>query len=562
MRIWIRQSVKSQRGSAFIIVLLLVLIMSVLGLSMMGLASSNMQMGEMDRNYQSVFYIAESGQQHEVEGLSDVVDQLCNDSATANEFFTKMDTYFENTYSGENHSKEIEVFDEQFGESVTAKVSIEGIGDWSEGDKKHTYTMVSEGDIGGVKRKVATDIELEWTDWAEVTPSPTPSSTPPSSEPSPSGSPEISPSPSPTPEPVEDPPDTVVPNVNVALFSIGSITMTGSAGISGPVGTNNTQPGGISFSGVAGVSGDFYISPGADPNAIFSVPGHNTVGNHIGSLLVMEEDPHYPVPAYPAIPDLPQRSDEVLAWNYHDITIDQDGHYNLIKTNSYTLNIDIGQGVRTLVVDNFTINGSGRVNIIGNGLLRLYVTNSFNLNGSSTFNAGGDAGNVMLYYSGSNTFRVDGATQLAGSVYVQSANVEIVGSGGVAGHIITGGSNVDITGNASAHVRVLYAPNALVNIHGSGHVRGAVVANSCVMTGGTSIVYDAGAHLGEIPDIIGGGNEPGGGEPGTGVPVGGGPGDGSPGGGTGGDPGGGSPGGATGGEVSIDIGKLIELDYQ
>lgn len=555
----VRRWAKNQRGSAFIIVLLLVLIMSVLGLSMMGLASSNMQMGEMDRNYQSVFYIAESGQQHEVEGLSDVVDQICEDSATATEFFGKMDDYFKSEYPGEDHSKEIEIFDEQFGETVTATVFIEGIGDWSQGDKEHTYTIVSEGDIGGVKRKVATDIDLEWTDWAEATPTPTPSSTPSASDPSPSASPEASPTPTPPPE--EDPPDTVVPNVNVALFSIGSITMTGSAGISGPVGTNNTQAGGVSFSGTAGVSGSFYISPNADPDSIFTVPGHNTIGNHIGSLLVMEEEPQYPLPAYPAVPDLPQRADEVLAWNNDNVTINEDGHYNLIKTNSYTLNIDVGQGVRTLVVDNFTINGSGRVNIIGNGLLRLYVTNEFNLSGSSTFNANGDAENVMLYYGGANTFRVDGATQLVGSVYVHSANVEIVGSGGVTGHIITGGSSVNITGNASAYVRMIYAPNALVSLSGSGHVRGAVVANSCVMTGGTWITYDAAAHLGEIPGIIGGGNEPGGSEPGTGVPVGGGPE--SPGGGTGGDPGGGSSGdGVTGGEVDIDIGKLIELDYQ
>jgi len=135
-----------------------------------------------------------------------------------------------------------------------------------------------------------------------------------------------------------------------------------------------------------------------------------------------------------------------------------------------------------------------------------------------------------------------------------------VGSGGVTGHIITGGNCVDIRGNASANVRVIYAPNALVTIHGSGHVRGAVVANSCTMTGGASLIYDANAHLGEIPGVIGGGNEPGGGEPGTGVPVGGGPG--GPG-GTGGGPGGSGPGGgATGGEVDIDIGQLIELDYQ
>lgn len=572
----LRRCGKSQRGSAFIVVLLLVLILSVLGLSMMGLASSNMQMADVDRDYQSVFYIAESGQEHEVLGLSDVVDQKCDDSTTAEEFFTAMDDYFKNTYTGENYSKEVQVFDKQFGETVTATVRIEGIGEWPAGAKKHTYTMISEGNIGGVRRKVATDIELEWTDLV-VTPSPTPTPTPtPSSEPSPSGSPDASPTPTPTPNPtppppVEDPPDTVVPNVNVALFTIGSITMTGSAGINGPVGTNVSQSGGVSFAWSTNISGDMYISPNANPDTVFSYPHSDSLDGHFGNLLVMQQEPQYPLPGYPATPDLPQRDDEVLAWNHKDITIDQDGHYNLIKTNSYTLNIDIGEGVRTLVVDNFTVNGSGRVNIIGNGLLKLYVTNTFNLSGSSTFNAGGDADNVIMYYGGANTFRVDGATQFVGSVYVRSADVEIVGSGGVTGHMITGGSSVNITGNASAHVRVIYAPNAQVSLSGSGHVRGAVVANSCVMSGGTWITYDENAHLGDISGVIGGGNEPGGGEPGTGGPTGGNSGGGDPGGGdTGGSTGGtGGTGGGTGGtggvvvggEVSIDIGKLTELEY-
>lgn len=534
----IRRCISNRRGSAFIVVLLLVLILSVLGMSMMGLAASNMQMSDMDRNYQSVFYIAESGCDQEVEALSDVVAVKCNGSASADEFFGKMNDYFDG-----NYPKEITVFDEQFGETTMATVSVEYP---SPSGKSRTYTLVSEGEIGGVKRKVASDITLQWQDLTvETTPTPveTPSTT---------ATPTTQPSQTPATTP---PPNVAVPNVNVALFSIGSLYMTGSAGITGSVGTNNTQPGGIHFEWSTGVNGDFYISPNANAGSIFYAP--NAVGSHYGSLQVMEEEPQYPLPIYPTAPDLPMRGDEELAWNHNNVTINQDGHYSRIQTNSYTLNIDVGDGIRELVVDNLIVNGSGRVNVIGSGLLKLYV-NNFTLSGSSTFNAGGNANHVAMYYGGSNTFQVDGATQFVGSVYVRSANVSINGSGGVTGHIITGGGLVDITGNASALVRVIYAPNALVRLSGSGHVRGAVVANRCEMSGGTWITYDANANLGDFPGVIGGGNASGGDEPGTG-PIQGGSDDGDGGNGNGGNGGNGST--VNGGTVSVDVGKLVELDY-
>ena len=51
-----------------------------------------------------------------------------------------------------------------------------------------------------------------------------------------------------------------------------------------------------------------------------------------------------------------------------------------------------------------------------------------------------------------------------------------------------------ITGDATAHVRVLYAPNAAVRLEGSGKVRGSLIGKTVHMSGGTFVEWK------EIPD--------------------------------------------------------------
>ena len=462
----IRACVANERGSAFIIVLLLVLILSVLGLSILGMASSNMQMGDVDRDYQSVFYIAESGIDYEVKGLNDVAEDTVEDVDSANEFFTAMNTYFSDT---SNYPKDITVFNDQFGETVKATVRVEGMDEWTAGTKTHTYTLISEGSIGGVKRQVASDIELTYTE---------------------GGSPDYY-------------------TYDMALFSMENITLEGSASIQGSAGTNSTQPGSINFGSSTRITDDLYISPNADPSRLFTFGNNRDIDDHVDHLLFLEEEREYPIPEYPEIPFPTQRDSIELKWDYKDITIDEDGQYDSIKTNSYTLNIDVSNGDRTLVVDTFTIN-SGTVNVIGDGTLYLYVTNKFDLNGSGMFNPNGDDRNVMLYYSGSNTFEVAGSCKMKGCLYSKQADINITASGGVTGHIITRGNNVNVTGNSSAYVRVIYAPNAFVNIAGSSSVSGAVIAKRCRISGGVGsyIKFDPSATLEDAPGLGSGSSPP------------------------------------------------------
>lgn len=140
----------------------------------------------------------------------------------------------------------------------------------------------------------------------------------------------------------------------------------------------------------------------------------------------------------------------------------------------------------------FVVSGAGKVTInkYGSGKLILYISDKFDLSGSGKVNENGNPEDVYLYYSGNHTLNPSGSTKFVSNVYVEKADIEISGSGGITGNIISGGNNVIISGDASAIVRALYAPNAVIKYTGSGKTRGAVIGKDIEMSGGTSIIYD------------------------------------------------------------------------
>jgi hypothetical protein len=125
------------------------------------------------------------------------------------------------------------------------------------------------------------------------------------------------------------------------------------------------------------------------------------------------------------------------------------------------------------------------------GKIFVYVKDSFALGGSSTINNGGNANKAIMYYKGSAEVNTGGNTRFVGSIYVNSANVSIGGSNGIYGDIISGGGTVNVSGAAQAHVRVLYAPNAYLNMTGSGAIRGVAVVNTCSLSGASTITADS-----------------------------------------------------------------------
>ena len=309
-----------------------------------------------------------------------------------------------------------------------------------------------------------------------------------------------------------------------ALFAVGqgnssnpAIELTGSSSIIGPAGTNSTGDDSVQFGWSTEIDGNFSIGTGSQPADVI----HSDVGYSNGDAPPEYYDPSLPdwhwfssgafwqnitdevttdsrtysEPDFPDFPDdLPQRDDFTTPWvegTYYEIN--QNGEYNLIQASSgRTITIDLDGGNRILRVNNLDIS-TGNINLINTGSdskLILYVENSFTLSGDSTINENGNIGEVIMYYQGNSEPNIGGNTRFVGSLFAESADISINGSNGVTGHIITGGDEIDINGDASLNTRILYAPNANVNLGGSGQIKGSLIADRFSGYGNAKIIYD------------------------------------------------------------------------
>ncbi|NLI11365.1 DUF7305 domain-containing protein [Pelotomaculum propionicicum] len=269
--------------------------------------------------------------------------------------------------------------------------------------------------------------------------------------------------------------------------------------ITGDIATNSNVSNCLNLSGNPNIYGDLYIGPEGDPASAVLFPwGEQSTFLH-GDVANLSEERTYELPPFPVFPELPPPaeggpvSNGVLTvgnWPYQNVTISAGAHYTNIKiVSNFTLTIDVGSGESELRVDNLNIE-SGYIVLQGTGSLKLYVGNSFMLTAGSKVNQNGNPNRLTMYYKGTGAVNPGGDTKFNGLVYVNSADVNITNSGGITGHIVSGGGVVNVSGDASAMVRVLYAPNATVNFTGSGHLKGAIICNNLTMSGGTYVTYD------------------------------------------------------------------------
>ncbi|GAB6275242.1 MAG: hypothetical protein STSR0004_21070 [Peptococcaceae bacterium] len=278
----------------------------------------------------------------------------------------------------------------------------------------------------------------------------------------------------------------------------------GSARITGNAGTNTTAAGGVNFPWSAIITGNLSIGPGGNPSTVITHPSGST--NVLGTINNLTAVRSYPMPPFPAFPsDLPvppingpvtdvgggKRKLTVGNWPYQNVTIDSDACYDEIEINSnYTLTIDVGSGERKIRVRDLDIQ-QGHIVLTGTGTLTLYVDQSFNLHG--TINNGGSSNRVSIYYNGSTEVTSGGSNTINGIFFANTANITITNGTGITGCILTSGSMVTVSGDASATIKVLYAPNATVTVSNSGKIRGAVIANKYTSSGSGLVTYDPAA---------------------------------------------------------------------
>ncbi len=310
-------------------------------------------------------------------------------------------------------------------------------------------------------------------------------------------------------------------NIDTAVFSHTGIELTGSSKIIGNAGTNSTTNNTVNFEWDTEVDGNFVVGPGGNYESVIQSAGWNRVpeDNITGSIGPLDEERSYLLPSFPIFPENlstelereiktqdqdfvgtyePGQIPDLAGNNKAKIQIPDNGFYQdtiSIAANTH-LYIDLEEQTRVLSVRNLHIT-QGHIHLENpgdNGKLILYVEDSITYGGGSTINNNGDISNLIIYYKGSGAPSIGGNTRLYGSIYIESADFTIAGSNGVLGHIVSGGNNVNISGNAEANVRVLYAPNAFVELEGSGRVIGPVVANDFKAVGNARVYYSPDVH--------------------------------------------------------------------
>lgn len=278
-----------------------------------------------------------------------------------------------------------------------------------------------------------------------------------------------------------------------------SISLSGSTCIKGTVGTNAEGPGSIEFTGNAKIiDGDLLIGAGGNANDVIA-SGNLKLTDIIpnGTVEKLESNKEFTVPVFPAYPNnLPNKGVLETPWipgEYYPIL--ENGYYDKIEASGgRTITIDMAGGDRIIRVKDLNIS-QGNVVLINKSAdskLHVFVEESFQLEGSSKFNQSGSPSDIALYYAGGSDVNLSGNTEFKGNVFIEKADLVISGSGGIQGHIVSGGSKVDVTGNADAQTRLLYAPNATINISGSGKVKGTVVGKNIDISGGSCPAIDYG----------------------------------------------------------------------
>ncbi len=292
------------------------------------------------------------------------------------------------------------------------------------------------------------------------------------------------------------------PMFHAAVHSEGGITLEGSARIVGHASTNSTAPNAVNLSWSTQIDSTLYIGPGGDPETV--VNQQNSNGNVGEGVDVLAQEKEYPMPEFPDYPSKDFYGSSVYVGGSTNQTLsvsDYDGLFiPEIRVESNThLTIDLGYGERTLHVGNLDII-QGHLHLTGEGKLTVYVENSFRLEGSSSVNNNGETNSMFTYYAGTTPLVFAGSTIYNAGIYAESADISITGSSSLRGHLITGGSDVYIFGDANANSRVVYAPNAHVEMAGSSIVYGAVVSNSFEARGTARVEYNP-EYDSDLPDL-------------------------------------------------------------
>jgi hypothetical protein len=165
-----------------------------------------------------------------------------------------------------------------------------------------------------------------------------------------------------------------------------------------------------------------------------------------------------------------------------NLTINSDITLNTITVaQSGTLNINVGDKNRIVIVDTLKLSSNGKLKISGNGILAIYAKN-LNMDYGSIINIDGDVNKLLIYLEGSGSQLNNGT--IYGSMFAKNSSFTINDTSGVQGNVITGGSgsiNLNNDKKTTPKAKMIFAP--LANVYGNGNFIGTLIAKTFTSSG-------------------------------------------------------------------------------
>lgn len=270
------------------------------------------------------------------------------------------------------------------------------------------------------------------------------------------------------------------PELDMAVFCEGGLSLGTQARIYGDVGTNSVANNSVTLGTQSHLYGDVYVGPGGDPDEVINTGGGWFGGAISGNKGNLPEERHYPMPVFPEFPDLPYKG-SLIANNFSGTTISENGYYDSINVrNQCSLTFNVGSGTLRVRAKDFVVGSQGSVTVRGSGKLILFVEDNFEMCSQTSFNWNSDPNKVMLYYKGE-LLKFSAQSSFYGCIYVERAKIDLSTQGDIIGSIFSSGTEVKLSTQSATYVRAIYAPNATVTLATQGEVRGPIVCSEFAM---------------------------------------------------------------------------------
>ncbi|NNU75973.1 PilX N-terminal domain-containing pilus assembly protein [Clostridium estertheticum] len=152
-KLFISKTNYGHKGSALLVVLLVMVVVSLLGMTLLTVTASNFKMTGKERDNQAVYYIAEAGCNYKVNDIKTKIMDIYNSTSTSDDFYRQLEIYFA-------LPTPLKSFEITFGKYPEASISVSKLESISAQQRK--YIISSKGTIGKWTRTVKAEMLIEW----------------------------------------------------------------------------------------------------------------------------------------------------------------------------------------------------------------------------------------------------------------------------------------------------------------------------------------------------------------------------------------------------------------